>query len=273
MTDLPSLFELPAWKPVLTALLLPPVPWLLLVWVGARWLARGRLTGWWLIAPALAGMWFGSTTVAAVVLAEAAGLQPPPLASSRVQALAAEWRAAPAERPRVAILVLGGGRELMAPEYGSPNLSPDSLLRLRHGVWLARATGAPLAFAGGHGWGQPRGPAEGDIAARIAAQEFGLPLRWVETRSRDTRENARLAVPLLRAQGIDHIVLVTHGWHMRRALRAFEAEAAGALRIEAAPVGLSLSEGFALVDWLPSTFGQGRVRELLREWLGWLAGL
>lgn len=271
MTDLPSLFALTPWKPVLTALLLPPVPWLLLMWIGARRLSRGR-GGWWLVAPALAAMWIGSTAAGATLLAGAIGLHPPPLAAGRVEELGAALRAAPAERPRIAILVLGGGRELLAPEYGMPNLSADSLLRLRYGVWLARATGAPLAFAGGHGWGQPSGPAEADIAAHIAEREFGLTLRWVENRSRDTRENAHQALAMLRGQGVQHVVLVTHGWHMKRAMRAFEAEAKGALRIEAAPMGLSSREGDTLVDWLPSTFGQGRVRELLREWLGWWAG-
>lgn len=272
VNDLMSLFELQAWKPVLTALLLPPVPWLLLVLFGARLLSRGRRAGWWLLWAALFGLWFGSTTGGATWLARAAGLQPQALGMARVQALKAEVRAAPTGRPKTAIVVLGGGRELLAPEYAAPNLAPESLLRLRYGLWLARATGAPVAFSGGHGWGQPRGPAEADIAAEIAAREFGLPLRWVENRSRDTRGNADLALPLLRDEGVEHIVLVTHGWHMRRALRAFEAAAGGTLRIEAAPMGLSTSEGFALIDWLPSTFGHSRFRDVMREWVGLRVG-
>jgi uncharacterized SAM-binding protein YcdF (DUF218 family) len=44
--------------------------------------------------------------------------------------------------------------------------------------------------------------------------------------SRDTRGNAA-AQPAFAAEadGITQVVLVTHGWHMRRALRAFDEEA------------------------------------------------
>ncbi|MFG5408565.1 ElyC/SanA/YdcF family protein [Piscinibacter sakaiensis] len=127
---------------------------------------------------------------------------------------AARSTAAP---PRTAIVVLGGGRERLAPEYGQAMLGADSLQRLHYGVWLARATGLPLAFSGGRGWAQLDGEAEADLAARIAAQDYGLPLRWRENQSRDTRENARLTVALLRAEGVERILLVTHGWHMARA--------------------------------------------------------
>ena len=57
--------------------------------------------------------------------------------------------------------------------------------------------------------------------------EFGRPLKFVEDDSRDTRENAARTLALLRPIGIRHIVLVTHGWHMPRALKAFETAAAG----------------------------------------------
>ena len=42
-----------------------------------------------------------------------------------------------------------------------------------------------------------------------------------KSESRDTRENAARTLALLKPAGIDHIVLVTHGYHMPRALRAF----------------------------------------------------
>ena len=39
--------------------------------------------------------------------------------------------------PRSAIVVLGGGREARAPEYGRGMLSPVGLHRLAYGLWLA----------------------------------------------------------------------------------------------------------------------------------------
>lgn len=267
MNDLTSLFALQAWKPVLTALLLPPVPWLLLVVLGCRSLARGRRRGWWLVLPALAALWLGSTAVAADAFSRWAGMNPPPIARDRLAALAQASTGVNAAQARTAVVVLGGGRELYAPAYGEADLSAESLARLRYGVWLSRATGAPIAFSGGTGWAQPEGPAEADIAARIAEREFGRPLRWRETRSRDTRENARLTLPMLRADGVRQVLLVTHGWHMQRALRAFRDVAEGIV-VEAAPMGLLDEAPRTLVDWLPSHAGHTRMRQTLREWIG-----
>ena len=121
-------------------------------------------------------------------------------------------------------------------------------------MWLAKQTGAPIAFSGGVGWAASRRrAAEAKIAAKIAADEFDRPIKWQEADSRDTRENASNTVALLKAAGIDHIVLVTHGVHMPRARRAF-AEAAGpAMQIEAAPMGLARQVDPPALDWIPSS--------------------
>ena len=107
------------------------------------------------------------------------------------------------------------------PNTASAACSTGSLERLRYGLWLAGQTGAPVAFSGGIGYAQEGSTAEAKVAAKIAADEFGRPIRWVESESRDTRENAALTMALLKPAGINHIVLVTHGYHMPRALRAF----------------------------------------------------
>lgn len=269
MNDLTSLIALQAWKPVLTALVLPPVPWLLLILVGSRWLARGRRLGWGLVLPAVAALWLGSTQVAASSFTRWAGLDPAPIAAERLAALAgtpAPPGAAPAHG-HTAVVVLGGGRDRYAPAYGRADLSVESLGRLRYGVWLSRATGAPIAFSGGTGWGRPEGEPEAEIAARIAEREFGRPLRWIEGRSRDTRENARLSMPMLRADGVRQVLLVTHGWHMRRALRAFR-DVADGITVEPAPMGLLDEAPTTTIDWLPSTDGHTRMRQALREWIG-----
>ena len=147
-----------------------------------------------------------------------------------------------------------------------------SLERLRYGVWLSRETGWPMAFSGGTGWAQPDGAEEAQVAQRIAAQEFGRPLKWVEDGSRDTRENAIRTIALLRPQGVKRILLVTHHWHMPRSMRAFEEAAHGDIRIEAAPMGLARNTEFPVLRWLPSGEGLIATRLVLREWIGRLAG-
>ena len=113
-----------------------------------------------------------------------------------------------------------------------------SLERLRYGLWLARETGAPVAFSGGVGWalGNTVTTPEAQIAARIAQQEFSRPLKWTEDRSHDTRENAIYSTELLKAQGIRRVLVVTHQRHMPRALKMFHEAAAGSgISFEAAP--------------------------------------
>jgi uncharacterized SAM-binding protein YcdF (DUF218 family) len=261
-----ALLDITAWKPVLTALLLPPVPWLLLMLVGARLILSRRGLGWSLVVLSAVLIWLSGCVAVAQWMSYAL-LQPPvALSAQRVQALRAS------ANPATASGVLGGGLEPLAPEYGTANLAYQSLERLRYGVWLGRQTGLPVAFSGGVGWAQPDAMPEARIAANIAATEFGRPLRWVEDQSRDTRENAGRTIALLRPAGIRHIVLVTHGWHMPRAVRAFRDAAGPDIRIEPAPMALARGTDRPVLDWMPSTKGLGDVRHILREWLGRVAG-
>ena len=270
MNGLFVLLGIESWKPVLAALLLPPVPLLAVVLLGAALMRARRTAGAFVVCLGVALLWFSACVGSAQIVAQAL-LQPPPaLTTARVEALRADVQAG----HRLAIVVLGGGVVAHAPEYGSSSLSHAALERLRYGIWLGRATGAPLAFSGGVGHAQaPGAPAEAQVAGRIAAAEFGRPLRWLETDSRDTRENAARSVTLLRKAGIEHLVLVTHAWHMPRALRAFrEAAGAGGMRIEAAPIGLADPPQGALLRWLPSSRGYTDMRHALHERLGLAAG-
>ena len=175
---------------------------------------------------------------------------------------------------KTAIVVLGGGGKALSPEYGVSNLTNFGVERLRYGVWLSRKTSLPLAFSGGIGNGGA-GPPEAETAARIAESEFGHPLRWTETQSRDTNENAMLTLPLLRQQGIEHIVLVTHGTDMRRALAAFKRASERAsipMKVTPAPMGMGGAYRMRAADWLPSRTGFDMVNNALHEWLGRVGG-
>ena len=258
-----------SWKPFLSALLLPPVPLLVLMLLGTRLIVSRRGVGWLLVWVGASLLWLSSTMGTARVLAQVLLDPPAALSSARVAQIKAQ---AQARRP-MAIVVLGGGLQPLAPQYGASDLNAVSVERLRYGLWLNRETGAPLAFSGGSGWGNPQGVMpEARIAARIAAQEFGRPLEWVEDRSRDTRENAVRMIAMLKAAGIDHIVLVTHDWHVRRAVRAFEEAAQGKIRIEPAPLGTLNLPSQGVQAWMPSNTGFAMVRNVLHEALGVVLG-
>ena len=272
MNDLFVLLGMQSWKPVLTALALPPMPWLLLMLVGARLMFWRRSVSWLVLLIGAAGVWLSCTTAIGHWL-ERAVLKPPPALSP--ERIAEIKRIGATAGNKVAIVVLGGGREAMAPEYGLANLNHLSLQRLHYGVWLSRQTDAPMLFSGGVGHAGAVGVSEAEIAARIAEKDYGRPLAWSETESRDTRENAARSVALLKPAAITDLVLVTHGFHMPRAQRAFQLEAQRAgtpMRVWPAPMGLAAPSERPVMQWLPTNEGFRKTRHALHELAGLLFG-
>jgi len=263
------LLGIESWKPILTALVLPPVPFLVLMLVGARLILPRRGLGWLVVLLSVTGLWFGMCTGTGRAVERFMLDIPPPLSPDRIRALKLDAKA----QPDSAIIVLGGSVEPYAPEYRMSNLGAYALERLRYAMWLSRQTGLPVGFSGGSGWAQAQDTAEATAAARVATEDYRQPLRWIEDESRDTRENASHTVPLLKQAGITHIVLVTHGWHMPRAKRDFDdAARPQGIGVEAAPMGLAPRTELAALDWVPTALGYTRTRNALREWLGRLMG-
>lgn len=262
----PPMPGLESLKPVLTALLLPPVPCLLLIVLGLRWTGPRPQLGRALILVGVVLIWLSACTGPARWLHRQLDLDRPPLGARQLEAMKADESAT-----RTAILVLGGGMAASADDPRRGELNAHSLERLRLGIRLARATGWPLAFSGGRGWAQSSGidDAEADAAQRSATRDFAYPLTWLEAESRDTAENAERSVALLREHGVRRVLIVTHAWHMPRAIALFASAAgkAGPTLVEA-PLP---NEGAVLapwLDWMPSSKGFELVRTGLREWLG-----
>ena len=275
MTD-PWIAGVGALKPLLAACALPPVPFLLLALFGVRRARAGRRSGTTLVVIACAGVWLACCNAVADRLEPLLLDVPAALTAGDRAQLAA--RAARGEA--MAIVVLGGGIDRMAPEYGRPSLGAEALQRLRYATWLSRQTRIPLAVSGGIGWAgsRPEGAMsfnEADVMGAIAAEDFQCAPRWRESASRDTRENAVDTLALLAPQGVREIVVVTHAWHMPRAMREFRAAAAraasaappgaGPIVIRAAPMGSTGPDDRAILDWMPSGSGAQRVRALLRD--------
>ncbi|MBX6392570.1 MAG: YdcF family protein [Burkholderiales bacterium] len=85
---------------------------------------------------------------------------------------------------------------------------------------MAKRTGLPVLVSGGSVYG---GTPEAEAMRQALEQEFGVPVRWVEARSRNTRQNAERTAEVLLPQGIRRIVLVAHSFDMPRARAEFEA--------------------------------------------------
>jgi uncharacterized SAM-binding protein YcdF (DUF218 family) len=264
MNELFLTLGIESWKPIVGTMLLPPLPMLVLVLVGARLMFRRRLLAWFLILLGVLSLWLACTGAVSGMLTRVLTRPPPALTEAQLQSLKGQ--------PKTAIVVLGGGSRPYAPEYGMSSLLPRTMERLRYGLWLSRATGLPVAMSGGVGHAAREGPSEAEIGARIAEREFGRPLRWTESASRDTRENAQRTVAMLRADGIQRIVLVTQDFHLRRAMLNFEKAAAGQLEIVPAPMDLPQSTGLTWRDWLPNASRMQDTAFALHEWIGRMAG-
>jgi uncharacterized SAM-binding protein YcdF (DUF218 family) len=162
-----------------------------------------------------------------------------------------------------AIVVLGGGRRLDATEYGHDTLNGLALERLRYGAHLHRASGLPLLVTGGKPGGGTL--SEGRIMQQILQDEYGLAARWVEDAAETTWDNARLSATLLQQDGLRRIALVTHAWHLRRAVPQFEAQG---LEVVPAGIGFSSTRVDGVLYLLPTPAGLRNSTFALHEWLG-----
>ncbi len=105
------------------------------------------------------------------------------------------------------------------------------------------------------------------LTMKNALVQLGVPESrvLVETKSRNTHDEAVIVAPLLSSMGIRHTVLVTSGIHMRRSLGAFKAQGVDAVPAIARTPDLQLS----LPDWvLPSGFGLYEGSQVAHEALG-----
>jgi uncharacterized SAM-binding protein YcdF (DUF218 family) len=250
-------------KPLISALVLPPASPLLLVAFGLmaarRWPAFKAAT-----AVGLLLAWGLSTTGGAVWLNDHL-LEPPAPRPELLQRPASTWAPTPQ-----AVVILGGGASGQAAQWPDQHgLRPLALARLDYGLALGQAWRLPVAYSGGMGWAADGSQRLSEAAiAQAVATRWGQPLRWLETDSRDTQENAQHSARLLQPLGIHRIALVTQAWHMPRAQQAFEA---AGFEVLSAPMGAIRSDQPGMLRWLPSPDGVLGCRLVLHEWLGQLA--
>ncbi len=120
------------------------------------------------------------------------------------------------------IVVLAGSRYQHPPEYdGEDQVGLNTLGRLRYAVRLHRRTGLPLLVSGG--WVVERRRPLAELMKRCLMENFAVEpeMILVESRSRNTHENARFSKKILQDHRVDTVLLVTDSLHMKRAGRAF----------------------------------------------------
>lgn len=231
----------------LSDLVLPPTSLIALSLLGLVLLRRWRALGIVLIGGSQFVLLVLSLPVVAMALARS--LEPPPV---QVAAL----------KDVQAIVILGGGRNRGAPEWGGETVKTYTLQRLRYGARLARETGLPVYVTGG----KPDGGeyAEGTLMKNVLEREFHVPVRWAEVASETTAENARFAARDLKAAGIARVALVTDAMHMPRSRRALER---AGLQVIACPTAYAGQRPFRPWQLVPGIAALHLSNSVLREWV------
>lgn len=166
--------------------------------------------------------------------------------------------------PAQAIVVLGGGRYNNAPEYHRDTVGYMSLVRLRYAAQLHHASKLPLLTTGGSVYGE--GESEATLMQQVLESELSARVKWIETASRTTQENAVLSKTLLANENITTIILVTHALHMRRAQTAFEK---AGFTVIPAPLGYHTPSDEPLsLKVLPSATALKSTHEMVHEYWG-----
>ena len=241
---------------IATVLLVPPVNLLFVAFVGLA-LARRR---------PVAGHRVTFFALLALLL-----LALPAVSVGLLAALETDIDAPAGAPPPQAIVILGGDAAPAGPRIEQEEVGTLSLQRVRGGAALARSTGLPVLVTGGVVSAPgPTVPPVAVLMAQSLAKDFGVTPRWVEPAAKTTWENAALSAAMLRADGIGTVLLVTHAWHMRRALIAFRA--AGLTAIPAPLPGERAPEifrgRFALAEFVPRVSAWERSYFALHEWIG-----
>ncbi len=164
-----------------------------------------------------------------------------------------------------AIVVLGGGLQMGALDYGGETVNPTTLARLRSAARLAKRSRLPVLVTGG------RPPfavhSEAALMADAMTRDFGVPVRWVEDASLDTDDNARRSAALLAAAQVRTVVLVTDVEHVPRARSMFETQH---LVVIAAPTDYHAGDRFSVLSLIPNPRALLRSSWAIHEWVGML---
>jgi uncharacterized SAM-binding protein YcdF (DUF218 family) len=235
----------------LPSLLMPPTSFLWLILLGLIVLTRRRRLGAAFIVVGFAGIYV--LALPAVCGALIAGLE--------------ATGPSPANIPRPgAIIVLGADGERTPDPKVVAEPGPLSMQRLAGAAQKARATGLPVLITGGSVG--PEQPPVADLMATAFRDIFGLSVHWEETLSRNTCENAKFSAAILRRDGIESAYLVTHSWHMPRALLSF---ADAGYSVVPAPLEAEVNGKNGIDDYLPHTSAWIRSFYALHEWVGLIA--
>jgi uncharacterized SAM-binding protein YcdF (DUF218 family) len=225
-------------------------------WLGAAWPARVASACLWL---AVLWLLIWSTPWASHALRNHLEQGYPPIAVENVPS-------APA------LVVLGGGispASLDAPAgLQHPNLQAAAD-RVWHAARLFHAGKAPLIVVSGGGDLALQRETEAQAMARFL-RDLGVPAAalLLEDKSRNTQDNAAMSAALLKARGIQRILLVTSALHMPRAVPLFQAQGLEVIAAAADHEADDTSRWPLFRRLLPDLEALSASGRAIKEWVG-----
>ncbi len=215
------------------------------------WMRRKRSAGL-LMLMAIALLWISSTQVAAEFVLDSLERYYPPLALEEIPTADAIVVLGGVTRGRVSgndLTDLGGGAD-----------------RIIHAARLFKAGKAPLLILSGGN--DPGYRSEAEAMADIL-QLIGIPAEKMvlETKSRNTQQNAIYTQKMLQQQGIRKILLVTSASHMRRAEAIFTG--IGVSVLPAATDYQLVERAPTFLDWLPQAEALEMTTKGIKEYIGY----
>lgn len=242
-------------------LLLPPAINILLIviaWFLMKPWPKLRLAT---LLSSVLSLWLFSTPLVAISLADLMQNQYPALTKNQLEGGGFD-----------AIIVLGAGRDYRADEWlgletsdkqtTTHTVSSFALQRLHYGAALSEQSQKPILLTGGRVYGEPLSEAE---LMQQTLRRWNKQARWLETESRTTAENAHLSAQILKQEGIEHIALVTHGWHMPRSVAIFEK---AGFTVTPAPTAFYAMPDSTWLQLLPKSYYLDISSRMLHEVLG-----
>jgi uncharacterized SAM-binding protein YcdF (DUF218 family) len=213
---------------------------------------------------ALVGLWLASTPAVATLLTRS------------LERLHPE-RTVDATPPADAVVVLGGALSGAYPPTRPTFVLGSGASRVWHAAALYKAGKAKAVIVAArnereHPDWEPEAEA---IVGMLRA--LGVPPAAIHLRgsSRNTRENTRQAIAVLRDLGARSALLVTSAMHMERAVRTFDLVNRGPDRVTVIPASTdtrALPVPFTWEMWLPTGSGLVNVTRAIKEYAG-IAGL
>ena len=104
-----------------------------------------------------------------------------------------------------------------------------------------------------------------DAMATALRDDFGVPVKWTEGKSRNTAENAAFSAALLRPDAVRRVLLVTDAMHMPRSRTAFQR---AGMDVVAAPTLFFSHAPLTVGAYLPSAEGLRESWYAIYELLG-----